>query len=47
MKSAYDFNPSGGGPLVRDALWIYSSARFQDNESYIAGTPSPRSGLGG
>ena len=38
MKQAYDINPSGGGPLVRDRLWFYSSARFQDNESYVAGT---------
>src|SRR5262245_40251706 len=38
MKQAYDINPSGGGPIVRDKLWFYASARFQDNESYIAGT---------
>jgi Carboxypeptidase regulatory-like domain len=38
MKRAYDINPSGGGPIIRDKLWFYSSARFQDNESFIAGT---------
>jgi hypothetical protein len=38
MKEAYDFNPSGGGPLKRDRLWLYVSARFMDNESYTAGT---------
>jgi hypothetical protein len=38
MKQAYDINPSGGGPIVRDKLWFYSSARFQDNQSYVAGT---------
>src|SRR5262249_54614701 len=38
MKQAYDINPSAGGPIVREKLWFYSSARFQDNESYIAGT---------
>lgn len=38
MKRAYDINPSGGGPIVRDRLWFYTSARFQDNQSYVAGT---------
>ena len=38
MKQAYDINPSGGGPIIKDTLWFYSSARFQDNESYVAGT---------
>jgi hypothetical protein len=38
MKQAYDFNPSGGGPIVKDRLWFYSSTRHQNNESYIAGT---------
>ena len=38
MKQAYDFNPSVGGPIVRDKLWFFVSARFQDNQSYVAGT---------
>ena len=37
LKQAWDFNPSGGGPIMRDALWFYSSARFQRNQNYIAG----------
>ena len=37
MKRAYDINPSFGGPLVRDKLWFYSSARWQQNQNYIAG----------
>jgi hypothetical protein len=37
MKRAYDINPSFGGPLVRDKLWFYSSARWQVNQNYIAG----------
>ena len=37
MRRAYDINPSVGGPLLRDKLWFYLSARWQDNESYIAG----------
>lgn len=38
MKRAYDINPGGGGPIIRDKLWFYASARFQDNQSFIAGT---------
>ncbi len=38
LKRAYDFNPSGGGPVLRDRLWFYASARFQENQSFVAGT---------
>jgi Carboxypeptidase regulatory-like domain len=37
MKRAYDINPSFGGPLVREKLWFYSSARWQQNQNYVAG----------
>ena len=37
MKQAYDINPSVGGPLMRDKLWFYTSARWQTNQNYIAG----------
>ena len=37
MKQAYDINTSVGGPIVRDALWFYASARWQQNQNYIAG----------
>jgi hypothetical protein len=37
MKKAYDINPSVGGPLMRDKLWFYFSARWQLNQSYVAG----------
>ncbi len=37
MKKAYDINPSVGGPILRDKLWFYTSARWQTNENYIAG----------
>jgi hypothetical protein len=37
MKRAYDVNPSVGGPLLRDKLWFYTSARWQVNQNYIAG----------
>ena len=37
MKRAYDINPSVGGPIVRDKLWFYVSARWQTNQNYIAG----------
>jgi hypothetical protein len=37
MKKAYDINPSVGGPILRDRLWNYTSARWQINQNYIAG----------
>ncbi len=37
MKKAYDVNPGVGGPLLREKLWFYSSARWQANQNYIAG----------
>ena len=37
MKRAYDINPSIGGPILRDKLWNYTSARWQVNQNYIAG----------
>ncbi|HXH24690.1 MAG TPA: carboxypeptidase-like regulatory domain-containing protein, partial [Vicinamibacterales bacterium] len=37
MKRAYDINPSLGGPIFLDRLWFYSSARWQENQNYIAG----------
>jgi hypothetical protein len=37
IKLNYDINPSVGGPLMRDRLWLYSSTRFVANENYVAG----------
>ena len=37
LKQAYDVNPTGGGPIVRDKLWFYSATRFQTNQNYVAG----------
>ena len=37
MKKAYDINPGVGGPILREKLWFYSSARWQANQNYIAG----------
>ena len=37
IKRDYDFNPGVGGPIVRDRLWFYSSARFVLNSNYVAG----------
>ena len=37
LKNLFDYNGSVGGPIARDKVWFYSSARFQRSESYIAG----------
>jgi Carboxypeptidase regulatory-like domain len=37
LRRMYDINPNMGGPIVRDKLWFYVSARFQENKNYIAG----------
>ena len=37
MKKAWDINPSVGGPILRDKLWFYGSARWQTNQNFIAG----------
>ena len=38
MKLTYDVNAGVGGPIRRDKLWFYSAVRWQDNESFVAGT---------
>jgi len=37
LKNLFDYNGSLGGPIARDKVWFYSSARFQRSEGYIAG----------
>ena len=34
LKRLRDINPSFGGPIVRDKLWFYGSARWVDTQSY-------------
>ena len=33
----YDFNPQGGGPILRDRLWFYLTARYWGNETSVPG----------
>src|SRR3954462_8950147 len=37
IKSVYDVNPGGGGPIVKDKLWFYSAARWQGTQTTVAG----------
>ena len=37
LKEAYDYNGSGGGPIVKDKLWFFGSLRRQLNQTYQAG----------
>jgi hypothetical protein len=38
LYQVYDVDPSGGGPILRDKLWFYASARWQANKNYVAGS---------
>src|SRR6185436_754645 len=37
LKHQSDVNPGFGGPLKRDALWFYTTARFTRQANYIGG----------
>jgi hypothetical protein len=33
----YDFNPGGGGPIMRDRLWFFASGRIQQADFFVPG----------
>jgi hypothetical protein len=35
LKKMYDFNPGGGGPIVRDKLWFYMAGRRNYYDNYV------------
>lgn len=35
LKSIYDFNPGYGGPIKRDRLWWFATARWTRAENYV------------
>ena len=37
IKLVYDFNPSGGGPILRDKVWFYTAARWNASNNYVGG----------
>ena len=37
VKRLWDYNPGGGGPIVRDRLWFHVAYKNQKNEYYPAG----------
>lgn len=37
VKSTWEVNPAFGGPIVRDKLWFFTSARWMEVNNYIAG----------
>ena len=39
MKRLWDYNPGGGGPIVKDRLWFHVAYKNQKNEYFPAGTP--------
>jgi len=48
LKRTWDFNPNGGGPLIRDKLWFYVAYRNNEIEKYVADafySPNPTAWL--
>ena len=37
LNYSYDVNPSGGGPILKDKLWFYTSARWVGTNQYVGG----------
>src|SRR6267142_3584081 len=37
LKNNVDFNPGFGGPLKKDTLWFFLSARYKSSGNYVAG----------
>ena len=35
LKTVYDFNPGYGGPILRDKLWWFGTARWTKAENYV------------
>jgi hypothetical protein len=35
LKETYDFNPGYGGPIMRDRLWFFGTARWTKAENYV------------
>jgi hypothetical protein len=36
LKEVYDYNPGYGGPIVKDKLWFFGSARWTAVENFVA-----------
>jgi hypothetical protein len=36
LKNVYDFNPGYGGPIMRDRLWWFATARWTKAENYVS-----------
>ena len=35
LKNVYDFNPGFGGPIVKDKLWFFGTARWTTAENFV------------
>ncbi|MES1255078.1 MAG: carboxypeptidase regulatory-like domain-containing protein, partial [Acidobacteriota bacterium] len=44
LKNAYQFNPAGGGPIVKDKLWFYSAANRIHSTNYVSVYPNLNAG---
>jgi hypothetical protein len=41
----WDYNPGGGGPILRDKVWFYSAWRYNGEETYSGGFTNANAGL--
>jgi hypothetical protein len=44
MKESYTFNPAGGGPLMKDTLWLYAAANRTHSQTYTSIYPNLNAG---
>ena len=45
IAKLWDYNPGGGGPIVRDKLWFYSAWRYNGEETYSGGFTNANAGV--
>ena len=37
LNKNIDFNPAGGGPIIKDHLWLFATGRYNYASNYVAG----------
>jgi hypothetical protein len=45
IAKLWDYNPGGGGPIVKDKVWFYSAWRYNGEETYSGGFTNASAGV--